>query len=211
MRLQLQGQKKKKKIYHTVLYNLRDVHTIMTRPQLRVQIIRNGTSRQRSLVAQLGTPVNGQLDQRGRLKLTRARYPIYDAPDRRQTTKLRGPSPSTTGREERTKNQTKLGKNTHRTEFLPAYPSMANHSQSGTLTKKYTRTSLQSRIHQNGAISNPNTDQINKVRETLVATLNHGRRVSGTLALNSLYEEPKQNFYWARPKQNFLTFLAGCW
>jgi hypothetical protein len=49
------------KNYHTVLYSLRDVHTIITtRPQLRVQIIRNGTSRQRALVA--------QLDRRGRLK-----------------------------------------------------------------------------------------------------------------------------------------------
>jgi hypothetical protein len=42
---------------------------------------------------------------------------------------------------------------------------------------------------------------MNKGREILVAMLNHGRRVSGTLALNSLYEEPKQNFYWARPKE----------
>jgi hypothetical protein len=53
---------------------------------------------------------------------------------------------------------------------------MANHSQSGILTKKYNHTSLQSQLRQNGAISNPNPDQINRVREILVAMLNHGRR-----------------------------------
>jgi hypothetical protein len=119
----------------------------MTRPQLSVQIIRKWNFPTTILSSPIGTPVFAQLDRRGQLKLTRARYPIYDAIDRRQTTKLRGPSPSTTGREERTKTrqhlESKKKKNTlTERNFCPptrrcATTHSQEYSQRNTITQIY--------------------------------------------------------------------------
>jgi hypothetical protein len=103
-------------------------------------------------MAQLGTPVNAQLDLRGRLNSlesdTLATTPQADV---KQLYYYWSPSPSTTGREERTKPRQNLEEDREKwgkqntlteTEFFSTYSSTAKPSQSGTLTKNYNRTSF---------------------------------------------------------------------